>query len=140
MSLLNVSPDAPSDLRIPRSRQFMVQSEVKLNCKLSHITRFLWHVYQVGEVDIPLILTNGNSELKITPHLLPVGIFLVQLTISMVGTPVFGVSRGYFEIVRSPLVAYIAGGTKVTRGRDRTLILDASMSHDPDEENHKFSG
>lgn len=94
----------------------------------------------MGEVDIPLISTNGNSELKITPHLLPVGIFLVQLTISMVGTPVFGVSRGYFEIVRSPLVAYIAGGTKVTRGRDRTLILDASMSHDPDEENHKFSG
>ena len=52
----------------------------------------------------------------------------------------FGVSQGYFQVVSSPLIASIAGGSKVARGLNRTLIFDASMSHDPDEENQQFSG
>lgn len=52
----------------------------------------------------------------------------------------FGVSWGYFKVVRSPLAAFIAGGSKVARGMDRTLIFDASLSYDPDEKKLKFSG
>ena len=52
----------------------------------------------------------------------------------------FGVSQGYFKVVSSPLVAFIAGGSKVARGLDRALIFDASMSYDPDEENKTNSG
>ena len=52
----------------------------------------------------------------------------------------FGVSQGYFKVVSSPLVASIAGGSKVARGLERTLIFDASLSYDPDEENLQFSG
>ena len=51
-----------------------------------------------------------------------------------------GVSQGYFQIVRSPLIPIIAGGNKVTRRRSRTLVFDASMSYDPDEEDPQFSG
>ena len=87
-----------------------------------------------------MLSRNGSSELQITPHLLTVGIFLVHLNVSMIGTLVFGVSQGYFEVVSSPLVAFIAGGSKVARGLERTLIFDASLSYDPDEENLQFSG
>ena len=52
----------------------------------------------------------------------------------------FGVSQGYFKVVSSPLVASIAGGSKVARGLNRTLVFDASLSFDPDEVNRKFSG
>ena len=140
ISLTNVSPNAPPDLGFHRSRQFIIQSEVKLNCELSDKKFYLWHVYPLGEKYTPLLSRNSFSELQITPRLLPVGEFLVQLNVSIIGTAVFGVSQGYFKVVSSPLVASIAGGSKVARGLGRTLIFDASLSYDPDEENLTFSG
>ena len=140
VSLPNISPNASSDVRIHRLRKFTIQSEVKLNCKLSDKTLFHWSVYKLGEEDTPLLSRNSFSELQITPHLLPVGVFLVQLNVSMVGPAMFGVSQGYFKVVSSSLVASIAGGRKVARGLDGILIFDASLSYDPDEENETFSG
>lgn len=94
----------------------------------------------MSEKDTPLLSKNSSSEFQITPLLLPVGEYMVQLNVSMIGTSVFGVSQGYFKVVSSPLVAFIAGGSKVARGLDRALIFDASMSYDPDEENKTNSG
>ena len=140
MNLLNISPNASSRWSFHRSSQFIIQSEVKLNCNFSFTTLFLWRVYQLGGEDTPLLSRNSFSELHITPRLLPVGEFLVQLNVSITGTSVFGVSQGYFKVVSSPLVASIAGGSKVARGLNRTLVFDASMSYDPDEENLQPSG
>ena len=140
VGLPNISPNASSDVSIHRLRQFTIQSEVKLHCELSDKTSFLWRVYKLGEEDTPLLSRNSFSELQITPRLLPVGEFLVQLNVSIIGTSVFAVSQGYFKVVSSPLVASIAGGSKVARGLERTLIFDASLSYDPDEENLQFSG
>lgn len=140
VSLLNVSPNTPPDLKMYQSSQFIIQSEVSLNCEVSHRTLFVWSVYQLHEEDTLLLTRNSSSELRITPRLLPIGVFLVQLNVSMIGTQVSGVSLGYFQIVRSPLVPIIAGGNKVARRRSKTLIFDASMSYDPDEEDPQFSG
>ena len=141
MSLPNASPNASSDISIYRSSQFIIQSDVELRCESSHTTRFLWRVYHLGAEDVtPLLSRNGSSELKITPHLLPVGEFLVRLNVSMIGTAVFGVSQGYFRVISSPLVAFIAGGSKVVRGLNSSLFFDASLSYDPDEEDLQFSG
>ena len=140
MSLPNISPVASPDLRIQRSRQFIIQSEVNLKGEVFHTTIFFWSVYQLGDKDILLFTRNGSSEMLISPRLLPVGVYLVQLNVSMVGTAMFGVGQGYFMVVSSPLVAFIAGGSKVARGSDKTLSFDASLSHDPDEENQQFSG
>ena len=101
---------------------------------------FFWRVYQLGKFDTPILSRNSSSELQITPRLLPVGEFLVQLNVSMKETAVFGVSQGYFKVVSSPLVAFIAGGSKVARGLNRKLVFDASLSYDPDEENLQFMG
>ena len=51
-----------------------------------------------------------------------------------------GVGQGYFKVVSSPLVASIAGGSKVARGLERTLVFDASLSYDPDDVNLQYSG
>ena len=140
VSLPNVSPNAPPDSSIYRSSQFIILSEANLSCDVSHMTTFSWSVYRLGEEDILFLSRNSSSELQITPRLLPVGEFLVQLNVSMIGTAVFGVSQGYLKVVSSPLVASIAGGSKVARGLNRTLIFDASLSYDPDEENQKSLG
>ena len=140
MTLLSVSPNAPPVLSFQRSRQFIIHSEVILNCELSHTAVFHWSVYKLGEEETPLLSRISFTELQITPRLLPGGEFLVQLNVSMIGTAMFGVSQGYFKVVSSPLVASIAGGSKVARGLERTLIFDASLSYDPDEENRVFSG
>ena len=140
MSLTRVSPNASLTVNFYRSRQFIIQSEVKLNCDLSYTTMFFWRVYQLGKFDTPILSRNSSSELQITPRLLPVGEFLVQLNVSMKETAVFGVSQGYFKVVSSALVAFIAGGSKVARGLNRKLVFDASLSYDPDEENLQFMG
>jgi len=84
---------------------------------------------------MPVLSRNSSSELQITPHLLPIGVYMVQLTVDMLETPLYGVGQGYFNVTSSPLVAIIAGGSKVVRGLNRTLVFNASMSYDPDEEN-----
>ena len=135
MSLPNLSPDVSSALDIYRSSQFIIQSDVSLDCELSHKSTFTWNVYHLNAKEIPALLRNSSVELRITPHLLPIGVYLVRLTVNMLETPVFGVGQGYFRVITSPLVAIIAGGSKVARGFNRTLVFNASMSYDPDEEN-----
>ena len=135
MSLPNLSPDVSSVLDIHHSRKFIIQSDVGLNCELSHRTAFIWIVYQLTAEEIPVLSRNSSPELRITPCLLPIGVYLVRLTVNMLETPVFGIGQGYFKVISSPLVAIIAGGSKVARGFNRTLVFNASMSYDPDEEN-----
>ena len=140
VSLPNLSPNVSSALKIHRSSQFIIQSDVSLDCELSRRTNFIWKVHQLNVDEIPVLLKNSSSELRITPHLLPMGVYLVRLTVYMLKTPLFGVGQGYFKVTSSPLVAIIAGGSKVARGFNKTLVFNASMSYDPDEENkHLFS-
>lgn len=140
VSLPNLSPqDSPATVSIYRSKQFLIQSDVILDCELSHKTAFTWSIYQVNPEDILVVSTNGTYELRITPRMLAVGTYYVQLIVSMVGTQVFGISQGYFKVISSPLVALINGGPKVVRGFDRSLVFNASMSYDPDEDNQQSS-
>ena len=74
----------------------------------------------------------GSSEFLIKRDKLPTGIYLVRLTVKMVGTQVFGFSEGYIQVIESPLVAHISGGTKMERGFNKTLVFNASLSRDPD--------
>ena len=139
MSLPNLSPDVSLALNIQRSSQFLIQSHVSLDCELSHRTTFIWNVYQLNAEEKPVLSRNSSSELRITPRLLPIDVYLVRLTVNMLETPVFGVSQGYFKVTSSPLVAFIAGGSKVARGFNKTLVFNASMSYDPDEEHQQLS-
>ena len=86
-----------------------------------------------------MLSTNGTSELQIIPRMLSIGDYLVRLTVNMLGTQVFGFGQGFIKVTKSPLVALISGGTKVVRGFNKSLVFDASMSYDPDEENQQSS-
>ena len=129
-------PDSVSDALIVRPvSQLLIPSEVKLDCELSYKTIFNWTVFKINSMHEgnELVLNRkGSSELLIRGRTLGAGSYMVILTVSMRGTKVYGVNKGYFRIERSPLIALISGGTRVERGFNKTLEFDASFSGDPD--------
>lgn len=129
-------PDSVSDALIVRPvSQLLIPSEVKLDCELSYKTIFNWTVFKLNSMQggNELVLNRkGSSELLIRGRTLAEGSYMVILTVSMRGTKVYGVNKGYFRMERSPLIALISGGTRVERGFNKTLEFDASFSGDPD--------
>ena len=118
-----------------RANRLVISSEVILDCELSSETVFNWGVYDLHSQsrEHPVLSRyGGSSEFLIRRGKLVMGIYLVRLTVKMAGTQVFGFSEGYIRVIESPLIAHIAGGTKVERGFNKTLVFNASLSRDPD--------
>ena len=118
-----------------RANRLIISSEVFLDCELSSETVFNWDVYDLHSQsrEHPVLSRyGGSSEFLIRRGKLLMGIYLVRLTVKMAGTQVFGFSEGYIRVIESPLVAHIAGGTKVERRFNKTLVFNASLSRDPD--------
>ena len=135
MKLPSLSPNVTSSLTVRRANRLVISSEVILDCELSSETVFNWDVYDLHSQsrEHPVLSKyGGSSEFLIRRGKLLMGIYLVRLTVKMVGTRVFGFSEGYIRAIESPLVAHIAGGTKVERGLNKTLVFNASLSRDPD--------
>lgn len=130
MRLPSLSPNVTSAVSVRRANQIVIPSEVQLDCELSFATIFNWEVFHLYSDKV--LSRNGSSELLIPRGSLSVGSYSVRLTVKMTGTKVFGVGEGYIRVISSPIVAFIAGGTKVERGFNKTLVFNASLSRDPD--------
>ena len=137
VELPSLSPNITSSLTVRRANQLLISSKVIIDCKLSYETIFNWEVYDLHSKsrEHPLSRYGGSSEFLIKRGKLPMGMYLVRLTVTMAGTRVFGLSEGYIRVIESPLVAHISGGTKVERGFNKTLVFNASLSRDPDSFN-----
>ena len=133
VNLPSLFPNVTASVTVRRANQLLIPSEVSLDCELSYETIFNWEVYNLHSQGDPILSRyRGSSELLIKRGKLPVGIYLVRLTVEMAGTEVFGFGKGYIRVIESPLVARIAGGTKVERGFNKTLVFNASLSRDLD--------
>ena len=135
VKLPSLSPNVTSSLIVRRANRLIISSEVVLDCELSSETVFNWDVYDLHSQsrEHPVLSKYGGfSEFLIRRGKLLIGIYVVRLTVKMAGTQVFGFSEGYIRVIESPLVAHIAGGTKVERRFNKTLVFDASLSRDPD--------
>ena len=130
MRLPSLSPNVTSAVNVRRANQILIPSEVQLDCEISFATVFNWEVFNLYSDKV--LSENGSSELLIPRGSLPLGSYSVRLTVKMAGTNVFGVDEGYIRVISSPIVARIAGGTKMERGSNSTLVFNASLSHDPD--------
>ena len=140
MKLPSLPPNVTSALSVRRANQILIPSEIQLDCELSFATIFNWEVFHLYSDKV--LSRKGSSELLIPQGTLPVGSYSVRLTVKMTGTKVFGEGEGYIRVISSPIVARIAGGTRVERGFNKTLLFNASLSHDPDAfdpELRKFS-
>lgn len=122
-----------------RADYISIKSRCTIDCLASRETAFQWDLNKVYSAsDNGTIIQTDDFDktlpvLIIPQRTLPYGKFKVRLNVSMVGLPlVYRYTDAYVEIVPSPLVAEVIGGHTWTQSVYKKVILDASLSHDPD--------
>jgi hypothetical protein len=133
---MDCSPNSSSATEHMRSAEFDIRSKNKVDCQSLKRT-FKWEVFNKTSPDTPLNLTgraNTSKEfLTVFTRTLAVGLYKVCFTLNMTEViGVFGTACCYFRIIPSPLIAEIVGGTQIAVGFNKTKILDAADSCDPD--------
>ena len=133
--------DKPSTVAILRSKDFIVQTQVSnSNCNTSNTILFEWYLYKYdvdrsGKTEIKSItlLDSKSTEWNLQKRQLDYGRYFVDFRAAFAGHPhMIGSSVGFFDITKSPLIADISGGNRVTRGKGNIIKLDGSLSRDPD--------
>ena len=84
--------------------------------------------------DTPELLVHDTLELNIVPKLLSTGLKLVVFELQVTGIELAARDFAFLQIETSALVASIAGGSEVFRSIRNPILLDASFSYDPENE------
>ena len=125
---------------IYRSVTFTLFTDNSIDCPAASGVSFEWQFLKLENITTELFQNvrneSGSSpDLEVAKRSLEYGIYKIGVTLTLVGT--FGVSTtasGYIEIVKSPLVAKINGGSMLRRGFEAFIQMDGSLSNDPDVE------
>lgn len=85
--------------------------------------------------DIYLNPYNRKLEaLTIGKGTLTYGVYVITCNVSMVGqAEVYSIEEGYIEVIGTPLIPFIDGGSLVQRAFDKVCTFDGSDSRDPDD-------
>jgi len=84
--------------------------------------------------DTPELLVHDTHELNIVPELLSTGLKLVVFELQVTGIELAARDFTFLLVETSALVASIAGGSEVFRSISKPILLDASFSYDPENE------
>ena len=90
--------------------------------------------------DTPELLVHDTRELNIVPKLLSTGLKLVLFELQVTGIELAARDFAFLMIETSALVASIAGGSEVFRSISNPVLLDASFSYDPENEDRTSYG
>ena len=112
----------------------------KLNCSSSQTLLFKWYLVKYSEnsggntiVERRILLDTKSNEWNLPRRQLDYGRYFVDLRVAVASRPLVTSSAlGFFMITKSPLIADILGGNKVTRGQGNVITLNGSASSDPD--------
>ncbi len=81
------------------------------------------------------LLDTKSKEWNLPKRTLDYGQYFVDFRTALEGHPlVISSALGFFNVTKSPLIADILGGNKVTRGIGSVITLDGMASSDPDVE------
>lgn len=126
---------------IYRSLSFTLYTDNFIDCPAASGVTFLWRFLLLDNNKI--LFKDVRNESGTSPELivgelsLAYGVYRIDAILTLSGT--YGVSTsasGYIEIVETPLIAKIGGGSMMRRGFDAFILMDGSSSRDPDFE-HK---
>lgn len=128
-----------------------IEADVDVFCPESKQSRYEWKIFQhnakTGAFEhFHDVLSNKKAsmqELQIQRRTLPVGLFRLRLTVSMVEEELndfLSVAEGYISVIQSPLIAKISGGSEIRRGFGSILSIDGLSSYDPDVGPGKYTG
>lgn len=130
-------PDSPIKLRRDQTRKLV--ASFKLGSTDSGQASFYWKVQQLrlspfNISDTPELFVHTTLELNIGPKLLLTGLKLVVFELQVTGIELAARDFAFLLVETSTLVASIAGGSEVFRSISKPILLDASFSYDPENE------
>lgn len=123
-----------------RSRLHVFEARVDFKCS-AYKTKYQWQIFQESNCTKASLKSEVNFNSQVDPttpllllpkHTLDVGRYCLVFTVSFQGTPVLVQQKKAIQVVNSPLIAIIRGGSKRLWSTLTDLILDGSESHDPD--------
>ena len=133
----DTQPDSPIKLR--RDQRGKIVASFNFGSIHSEQASFYWRVQNVTLSpfkisDTPELLVHDTLELNIVPKLLSTGLKLVVFELQVTGIELAARDFAFLQIETSALVASIAGGSEVFRSIRNPILLDASFSYDPENE------
>ena len=133
----DTQPDSPIKLR--RDQRKKLVASFNLGNIHSGQASFHWRVEKLtlspfSISDTPELLLHTTRELSIVPKLLSTGLKLVVFELQVTGIELAARDFAFLLVETSALVASIAGGSEVFRSIGNPILLDASLSYDPENE------
>ncbi|XP_077481712.1 polycystin-1 isoform X2 [Stigmatopora argus] len=123
-----------------RSRVNFFEASVNTNCSV-YKTTYTWEMFRApdcasdnAELDHDRVLLQSTMSplLRLPKRSLDVGRYCLSFTVAFPGTPLLAQRKTPVQVVGSPLVAVIKGGSRRLWPGGRDLLLDGSGSRDPD--------
>ncbi|XP_038044344.1 polycystic kidney disease protein 1-like 1 isoform X2 [Patiria miniata] len=124
---------------VKHSEDIRVEAEVAIDCDITNLALYSWSITcsQNGtEVSLLQDRASLNQRTLYIPRWdLPYGSYTFTLDVVMNGTIVYAQDSIQLDVVRSPLMSIIEGGTRRYFGPDMVATLNGSFSYDPDDRN-----
>ena len=123
--------------KIQRVQEMTIDTRIQIDCKATQLTDLSWVAYRLSSDGV--IIDNGSifdtqlDTLLLRKRSLDYGFYLLRFNVSMYGQEgVYRCDEAYLEVVASPLVPLIDGGTAVQRKFATITVVSAALSWDPD--------
>ena len=121
----------------------LIEAVVDIFCPESKESKYAWTIFQENPEkgtfeSVSYARLNDEAsmqELRIKRRSLSVGLYRLILTIGMVEEELkdfASIAEGFIQVLQSPLIAEIAGGSEIRRGYGPILTIDGINSYDPD--------
>ncbi|XP_072234365.1 polycystin-1-like protein 1 [Leuresthes tenuis] len=112
-----------------------VTFEKEVDCDVSGDLRYHWTLFDSSGRTFPLPLTDTNRQsLTLQSHLLQCDTYTAIARVQVTGSVVYSNYTVRVQVMRSPPVAFIQGGTNifVDKKSNKSITLDGQMSYDAD--------
>ncbi|KAM8731306.1 polycystin-1-like protein 1 isoform 4-T4 [Acanthopagrus schlegelii] len=112
-----------------------VTYDSEVDCDLSGGLRYTWTLFDSAGRDFPLPLVDTHRQSLVLPgYILRYDTYTARAKVQVVGSVVYSNYSVRVQVIPSPPVAFIQGGTNVfIRSRNTTaVVLDGRRSYDPD--------
>ncbi|XP_035672972.1 polycystic kidney disease and receptor for egg jelly-related protein-like [Branchiostoma floridae] len=144
------SPAHPAPYRRDQDIDFIVS--IQLNCPGVKQRTFEWKAYEMtelqtvpqpaNEIQLNVNTANGSNQINIPKHTVGYGRYILAFYLTEIKLEIHEghdtepeISNSdytWFEVVESPMVTRISGGSLLSTGWNSTFHINASSSYDPD--------
>ena len=145
LEILNVGASAETAVNAVKDKEIIIYTDITINCKASYETEFEWKVEYLSQnesVAIQIYTDLDKPILTIPPHSLPYGNISLQFKVKMeyIIEGIESLTVGYINVLPADLSAKIFGGDLRTVSSQRWIIINGSISEDPDVGRYNLTG